>query len=289
MDAIGNRSHPVDQLVDEKQMLRSLLYRNKNQHMKTVIYKHLCRVDFYLARIPLEFLNDMTKQCENMMKHINQLDSRLQSQRTQIHDQNNVKKILSNDVQSRLETLCTDSLKVVSVCCYCAQWCLLTSEKIRGKLRQLLFVPLYTVWLCNVARIFSASLKLIKSFFSYYEMFSLRVKVDRNFLFDDEVSDILKLVGLFKIPSTTTDAIASSSFPSSNESINSSEAYELLQTTETAKTSLSMPSKLLDEDTGECMLPVVTTTPNKKHILPSTASRKEIDNHTHKFKKSKLK
>ena len=188
MDAIGNRCHPVDQLVDEKQMLSSLLYRNKNQHSKTVVYKHLSRVKFFLTKMPLEIINDMTRQCEHLVSIINQAISK--------HGRSNYKKHMSAEVSSRIATLCLDSVSIISVCCHCAQWCLFVSEKIRCKLRQLVFVPLYTVWLCNVARIFSASVRLIKSYYSYWEVFTSTLAAADTSKLSNEVTGIVQLIGI---------------------------------------------------------------------------------------------
>jgi hypothetical protein len=187
MDGLVNRQHPVDQLVEEKEMLSSLIYRNKNQHMKTGVYKHVNKVHYFLSLMPLEFVNDLTRQCELMINQLNILESKQKE------------RYISLELKSRLNVLRVDTEKIVSVCCHCAHWCLLTSEKIRQKLRQLVFVPLYTVWLCTIARILGASVRLIQSYHTYYVTFRDRLTdISRGYGddLDDDIVSILKLIGV---------------------------------------------------------------------------------------------
>ena len=137
--------HPVQQLAEEQKMLSSLMYRNKNQHSRTVVFKHLDRVVSFLKRIPLDFLMDLITHCETMTASLQQFDHK-NDQRS-----SGSKASLSRETIAKLSVLCYDLKTVLLACSETAKWCLLTSERIRVKLKSLLFVPLYTVLLCCVS------------------------------------------------------------------------------------------------------------------------------------------
>lgn len=136
----------MEDILNEEKILTKLLYRNKNQHSRTLIYKGLKRIQHFIRKLPeTSVLIEVVHRAQEIVKQ-------------------------SSNVSSNDVILLTDVTTLVSVFGRCANWCYLVSERLRNKLSKMEFVPLYTVQLCLVSHVCTCVVSLLQTLYYFQKV-----------------------------------------------------------------------------------------------------------------------
>lgn len=144
-------SHPIEKLAEEQKILTALLYRNKNQHRNTKVYKCMKQIHHYLKLLPDgAVLHEMLRRSEERIK----ADTSSSSSS-------------SSSSKAATLTLLLDLRSMLELTCLLRFTAITALAPLKVSLSRVEFVPLYTVLLCCAGSVGDAAGRVAKSLLVY--------------------------------------------------------------------------------------------------------------------------
>ena len=236
--------HPIEAIYEDLEILNKLLYRNFNQHGKTSIFKCIKHIQYYFVKFDASLILNLLNVCETINQKVSS---------SEYKQKGNFSSKADGKV---LQELLHDIPLVIECYALCGRKCLFVIEKLRHKMSQLVFLPLYTIFLFNIASITTHLIKIIQCLYSYYINFINKSKVilqeEVISSISPEIMDILVLLGCEK------DAIKNfSNILVNTNNTGDNSAKVLLQMDK--KNEIIMKEEVV-EDTGIIVIPTLTST-----------------------------